>query len=148
MPDFQSDALYRLLGLDDWRLERLARHLQAKLHDPLSLSRAAELCGLETTYFSRYFRIHTGVNFSDWYREMRIERAKDLLRNQRAKVDGVWESVGYRHITTFERAFRKCTGTCPAEYRRAFRTSRQPRPQESPTTPQETITTAQQTLRR
>ena len=99
MPDFRSDALYQLLGLDDWRLERLARHLQAKLHDPLSLSRAAERCGLETTYFSRYFRIHTGVNFSDWYREMRIERAKDLLRNQRAK----WMVFGSRLAV---RAFR------------------------------------------
>jgi two-component system, response regulator YesN len=145
MPDFESDALHRLSDFDDWRLERLARYLQSNLHHPLSLARAAQLCGLETTYFSRYFRTRTGTNFSDWYREARIEKAKILLGKPRAKVDQISESAGYRNITTFERAFRRSTGMCPLEYRRSLRRPQQS-PQESPIASQETTIETQETL--
>jgi transcriptional regulator GlxA family with amidase domain len=123
MVDVRIDCLGQLRAIDDWRLERLARHLQANLHEPLSLSRAAELCALEMTYFSRYFRMRIGTGFKDWYRGLRIERAKALLANRRAKVDDVRKAVGYKHITTFERAFRKCTGVCPAEFKKSLRSA-------------------------
>jgi len=121
IPDVDVDSLFQLLAAADWRLELLLRYMQAEPTEPLSLSGAAALCRLETTYFSRYFRIHTGMTFSDWYRRLRIERAKVLLSDPRMKVDVVSGAVGYNHITTFERAFRKCTGICPAEYKRLLR---------------------------
>jgi two-component system response regulator YesN len=135
IPDVDVDSLFQLLADADWRLEQLLCYLKSNLSEPLSLSTAATLCRLETTYFSRYFRMHTGMNFSDWYRRVRIERAKALLSQPRMKVDAVSGAVGYNHITTFERAFRKCTGLCPAEYKRLLRSRR--RSAKSPITPQE-----------
>ncbi len=138
--DIDVDSLFQLLADADWRLEQLLLYLKSNLSEPLSLSTAATLCCLETTYFSRYFRQHTGMNFTAWYRRVRIERAKALLSQPRMKVDVVAGAVGYNHITTFERAFRKCTGLCPAEYKRLLRTRRRSRntsatPQEPPTSP-------------
>jgi transcriptional regulator GlxA family with amidase domain len=143
--DLHARGLSSLLALGDRRLDRLARHLATNLGQPLSLAKAAELCALETTYFSRYFRSRTGVNFTDWYRQLRIERAKALLTNQWTKVESVLEAVGYKHITTFERAFRKCTGVSPAEYRKSLRAARHGESQDSLSSPQGTTTRPQGT---
>lgn len=124
--DIDADSLFQLLADADWRLEQVLYYLKSNLSEPLSLSTAAALCRLETTYFSRYFRMHTGVTFRDWYRRVRIERAKALLSEPRMKVGVISGAVGYNHITTFERAFRKCTGLCPAEYKRLLRSRRHP----------------------
>lgn len=140
--DIDVDSLLQLIADADWRLEQLLTYLKADLSKPLSLSTAAALCRLETTYFCKYFRAHTGMTFINWYRRVRIERAKVLLSRPRMKVDAVSEAVGYKHITTFERAFRKCTGLCPAEYKKLSRT----RSQNSLTTTQETPSTRQETL--
>jgi transcriptional regulator GlxA family with amidase domain len=143
--DLHALALCGLAALADRRLDRLARHLATRLEQPLSLAKAAELCALETTYFSRYFRSRTGANYTDWYRQLRIERAKALLLNQCAKVDGVADAVGYKNITTFERAFRRCTGLSPVEYRKSLRPPRKFEPQNSPSSSQGTTTGPQRT---
>lgn len=117
----QRDRTRAFLLSDNWRLRRLSLYVEANLDKPLSLSGAASICGLEKTYFSRFFQAHTGMTFSLWNRLFRIERAKTLLRNTPWKVETIAEAVGFNNITTFERNFRKHTGTRPSEYRRAGR---------------------------
>lgn len=141
----RTDALKQISVINDWRLDRLVRYLEENLRWPLSLAKAAELCALETTYFSRYFQSRTGVNFTDWYRRLRVERAKTLLADQYAKVDTVFEAVGYKNITTFERAFRRCTGLCPGEYKRAVRSARRTQSQDSTRESQGTTGNPQET---
>jgi transcriptional regulator GlxA family with amidase domain len=108
----------------NWRLQRLARHVATNLEDSLSLARAAQVCGLERTYFCRFFRARVGMSFSEWTRRVRVERAKALLRGEHRSVLAVALAVGYRDITTFERNFRRCERLSPAEYRKLQRTTR------------------------
>ena len=108
----------------NWRLQRLMHHVATHVDDPLSLARAAEICGLERTYFCRFFRTHVGMLFSEWSRRVRVERAKTLLCGEHRSVLCVALAVGYRDITTFERNFRRCEQLSPAEYRRRHKTMR------------------------
>jgi transcriptional regulator GlxA family with amidase domain len=107
-----------LAATGNWRLQRLSRHAAAHANDPLSLARAAQICGLERTYFCRFFRAHVGISFSEWSRRVRVERAKTLLRSEHRSVLAVALAVGYKDITTFERNFRRCERLSPAEYRK------------------------------
>ena len=102
---------------EDPRLHRLLRHVKENLSRPVSLAEAAHLVGLERTYFSRFFRAAVGCTFSDWSRGLRIEKAKILLRRRGPTIFSVAISVGYQDITTFERAFKKQTGSSPRVYR-------------------------------
>lgn len=125
-----ASQLSEVLGIDltavaaNWRLRRLMNHVASHVDDPLSLARAAQICGLERTYFCRFFRAHAGILFSDWSRRIRVERAKTLLRGEHRSVLAVALAVGYRDITTFERNFRRCEQLSPAEYRKQHQTMR------------------------
>ena len=111
----------------DPRLERLSRHVLSNLSERLTLSRAAEVAGLERTYFSRFFHAVAGRTFSEWNRAIRMERAKALLLRRGPSILSIAITVGYTDITTFERAFKKYAGISPRAYRYAFGGSRRKR---------------------
>lgn len=95
------------------RLQRLERFVQTHYAEPLPLRTAAEVAGLEQTYFSRFFREKTGVRYSDWLRWVRVNRAIELLAQRDVSLTEVAFSVGFEHLGTFERACKKCTGLTP-----------------------------------
>jgi transcriptional regulator GlxA family with amidase domain len=113
-----------LMITGNWRLGRLIRHIAANAEDSLSLTRAAQICGLERTYFCRFFRVRVGMSFSEWNRRLRVERAKELLRGEHRSVLAIALAVGYKDITTFERNFRRCEQLSPVEYRKLQRRTR------------------------
>jgi transcriptional regulator GlxA family with amidase domain len=116
VPD--RSALRRLERVRDPRFHRLAIHVRKNLDKHLSLAQAAGIVGLERTYFSRVFRDLAGLKFSDWIRTVRIERAGELLSTSgRITIMSVALTVGYRDLTTFERAFKQCKGISPRDYR-------------------------------
>ena len=105
-----------------WRLQRLVLHVTTNFDESLSLAMAARICGLEKTYFCRFFQAQTGLKFSEWFRQVRIDRAKRLLLEHRCIAD-VAAAVGYRDVSTFERHFRKCEKLSPIQYRKRQRTN-------------------------
>ncbi len=101
----------------DPRLLRLIRYTEANLRERLTLSRAAEIVGLERTYFSRLFRIAAGCTFSCWNRAIRMKRAMSLLERRDDEILAIAFSVGYNDLTTFGRAFKTFGGVSPRTYR-------------------------------
>lgn len=85
----------------------------------VSLSDIAFCLNLERTYCSRAIRSVTGKTMSEWIREIRIERAKELLQDTQLSVTEIGFRVGYGDLTTFERNFHKLMGTSPFGFRRA-----------------------------
>ena len=90
----EHKALRRALIAPDTRFHRLARFVHENLEHPLSLGQAADVVGLERTYFSRAFRKSVGCTFSEWIRFVRIERAAACQPRPRlpAHVQLVWAS--------------------------------------------------------
>ncbi len=120
------DPQVHLILLDDSRLLPLLRYVERNLHVWLTLERAAQIVSLEPTYFSSEFRRVTGCTFRDWNRAIRIERAKRSLQKRGSTVLSIALSVGYRDLTTFERAFKKCVGMSPSAYRAKYVPPRRP----------------------
>lgn len=58
-----------------------------------------------------------GVSFNDLLAEIRMERAKRLLREGHRGIDDIAHSLGYSDPSNFGRAFRKWTGLSPSAYR-------------------------------
>lgn len=76
--------------------------------------------GFSPAYFSALFKKGTGEGFSKYLTEVRVNRAKELLRETDLPVTEICQAVGYSDRKHFTQTFHKMTGVNPAEVRRLY----------------------------
>lgn len=84
----------------------------------VSLDSISDILNINSSYFSMLFKKSVGVNFVDYLTELRINAAKDLLKDPFLAMSEVASMVGYESANYFTRVFKKNTGITPTEYRR------------------------------
>jgi AraC family transcriptional regulator len=107
-------------GLAPARLRRVVDLVHARLDAELSLQDMAESADLSVAHFSQVFRNSTGETPHGFVLRIRVERAKELLRADSARVIDVALACGFKTQQHFARAFRHVYGASPSEYRRSF----------------------------
>lgn len=85
--------------------------------DDLSQAAMAERAGISKDYFSRIFRSITGTNYSRWLNMIRMEKATELLADEKMTLTEVAMRSGFQSISSFNRVFRAEKGMAPGEYR-------------------------------
>ncbi|MRN53810.1 response regulator [Paenibacillus monticola] len=85
--------------------------------DELSLEKVAEYLQLSSSYLSNLFKKETGQNFIDYVTEVRIGRAKFLLKTTDCKISEIAREVGYGDEYYFSKVFKKNVGESPLKYR-------------------------------
>lgn len=83
----------------------------------LSLKEVADAVDLNTSYFSNYFKLKTGKNYTDYLLDVRMDHAIRLLSDPRNKVYEIGLLVGYEDVVSFGRAFKKKYKMSPKQYR-------------------------------
>ncbi len=83
----------------------------------LSLNEVAGQVNLSPSHFSTVFSQETGQTFKEYLTEVRIRRAKELLRSTTLKSFEISYQIGYSDPHYFSYVFRKHTGMSPKEYR-------------------------------
>lgn len=84
-----------------------------------SMEETAEELAMSREQLSRYFLLRFGLSFIRWRREIRVEEAKRILRdNKTIPTALVGEAVGISDKSNFRRQFKEITGYTPAEWRR------------------------------
>ena len=86
----------------------------------ITLEDVCGAAGFSPAYFSALFKKETGEGFSKYLTQVRINRAKELLRETGLSVAQVCEAVGYSDRKHFTQTFHKMTGVNPAEFRRLY----------------------------
>ena len=81
---------------------------------------ASRLC-ITPEYLSLQFHRETGEKFSDFIREFRIGKAKELLIRSHMKIFEIAERIGYSDAKYFSRVFKEYTGQLPADYRKTHK---------------------------
>lgn len=110
---------FNLRALDYYpRLRRVRDRLEQAIARPLSTAAAASLAGLNPCYFSTFFHAKVGMRFSEWSRQVRIERAMVILRSEDCPIGQVVRRVGYTGPRAFQRAFKRHTSMTPSQFRR------------------------------
>lgn len=71
-------------------------------------------------YLSAQFKKETGKTFRETVRDLRIEKAKELLIHTKWKVGEIAQMVGYSDPKYMSRVFREAAGVGPAEYRKIY----------------------------
>ena len=105
----------------DTRPIRTAKqYIQEHYADPLTLEWVSNIVGFSGSYFSSLFKKETGRNFLEYLSEVRMNRAKELLRETNLSVAEVCVRVGYSDLKYFTKSFKKATGLKPGEFRKLY----------------------------
>lgn len=91
--------------------------MHTRMEEELTLEQLAKEFGYSTYYLSRKFRNETGQPFKDYLRQIRLERAKFLLRNTDETILAIGERLQFCSQSYFSDTFRKVYGMSPTEYR-------------------------------
>ena len=86
--------------------------------EPLSIARLAGYLGLERTYFSALFKRETGLSPKEYLTRRRMERACELLAEQKLTPSEAAVRCGYGDLFQFSKAFKKFTGLPPSRWRK------------------------------
>ena len=101
------------------RLQYVAEYLDRSYTNDLSLPELASLAGMSVRSFTQKFRQETGTTPMRYVAELRLARAKHLLRHGSASITDAALAAGFRDSNYFSRQFRKSTGLSPREFRRS-----------------------------
>lgn len=95
----------------------IEKYIQKHFSDPtLGLVKISEEFGISKTYFSHMFKEKTGVNFSTYLENVRMNEAVRLIREGKLSDAELCTALGYTNLTTFRRAFKKVYGLTPNEF--------------------------------
>jgi YesN/AraC family two-component response regulator len=86
-----------------------------------TLEEVSEYAGYSPAYFSRIFKEDTGMTFSEFLNEIRIEKSKSLLLTSGLTIAQISTMLGYNDQSYFCRIFKNVTGTTPDRYRKRSR---------------------------
>lgn len=85
------------------------------------LEQICDMIGVSTSHFSMTFRRETGETFVRYLTLVRLEHAKDLLKNTELKSYEIAEAVGFAEPNYFSFCFKRLIGMSPSQYRREAR---------------------------
>lgn len=141
------DLLYKPFAIDDFRASvtrltlRTSRHhtpprtragvarvlsfLSEHVGQRVSLDDLAHVAALSRSHLSRMFRDAVGISLRTYVRNLRLERAQQMLtRSPGASLTDVALDAGFYDLPHFDKVFRERYGVSPSEFRRTRRHQR------------------------
>lgn len=98
-------------------VQRVVRFINEHYSERITLHEVAKTVFLNSSYLSIQFKKEMGKNFTDFLKNIRIEKAKALIRDTDMKAYEIGEYVGYTDYKYFSETFKAVTGCSPMEYR-------------------------------
>jgi AraC-like DNA-binding protein len=98
------------------RVEKVIALLREKLTEPPTLEEIGRAAGCSPFHLSRTFSAATGMTIPQYTRQLRLERAAELLKSGKFNVTEAALEVGYSSLSHFSQAFHEAFGCCPGLY--------------------------------
>jgi len=95
--------------------------LRTNLSNDISLAELAEQFGLSQRSFTRRFKVATGMRATEYWQQLRIESAKELLASSNLSIQEISYHVGYQDQGHLTRLFKQNLALTPKDYRAMVR---------------------------
>lgn len=101
-------------------LDGMIAYMEHHMDQKLSLERLSEEFHVSASYIKRLFSIYKQTGAMQYFTGLKLQRAKQLLRESDRNVSQIAEALGYDNVYYFCNVFRKHTKMSPLEYRRSI----------------------------
>lgn len=116
--DHQRLELSSRLRVTNSRVLKIVNAMERHLEQPLDNGELADLAGVSTRQMERLFKSLLGASPSEYYRNLRLSRARQLLRQTDMSVLDVAVATGFSSASCLSRRYRAHFALAPREDRR------------------------------
>lgn len=112
------------IGVQNPRLLLIIELMEANIGEPLSLADISEVTSISRRHVERLFRQHLGRSPARYYLDVRLERARRLLRHSNLPIVEVAIAAGFVSASHFSKRYRERYGVTPQADRREYEPER------------------------
>lgn len=98
-------------------IEHMKCWIDSRVTDTISLSELSSYFGYSPYYCSTKFHEMTGITIKSYWKQQRLERASQELKNSNLRILDIAIKYGYLSQESFTRAFVSRYGCTPKHYR-------------------------------
>lgn len=109
---------------DSRRILKVKNFISKNYMDELRLPELASLAGMSSSAFSRFFKLHTGRNISEYIIDLRLGYAARMLVDTAKSISEIGFDCGFNNLSNFNRIFKKKKGCSPSEFRESYHKKR------------------------
>jgi AraC-like DNA-binding protein len=109
---------------DSRRVLKVKNFISKNYMDEIRLNTLADIAGMSPSAFSRFFKLHTGRNLSEYIIEMRLGYASRMLVDTAKSIAEISFQSGFNNLSNFNRIFKKKKGCSPSEFRENYHKTR------------------------
>ena len=99
------------------RLGALMEYLNHGYGEKITAPQAAAMAGMSQSHFMRFFKRATGMTFVDYLTQLRVGKARQLLRDRTLSIAAISNLVGFADQSYFDKRFKERFGKSPRECR-------------------------------
>lgn len=111
------DAFQQEQNAPNYAVFQVEKYIRAHYNEELTLNTLADLVYLNPNYLSGIFAQTTGCTLNRYIKQIRMEKAQELLLNTNMKITDISQAVGYPNPSYFCKSFQKLYGTTPERFR-------------------------------
>lgn len=109
---------------DSRRILKVKNFISKNYMNELRLPELASLAGMSSSAFSRFFKLHTGRNISEYIIDLRLGYAARMLVDTAKSISEIGFDCGFNNLSNFNRIFKKKKGCSPSEFRESYHKTR------------------------
>ena len=100
------------------KIQQAVIYIRENYDKDLNMAVVSNYISMNYSLFSYAFKQYTGTNFVNFLKEIRMEKAKELLENTDLRIIEISQRIGYENEKHFMKIFKATCGVSPTEYRR------------------------------
>ena len=99
--------------------KKILAYIQEHYTEELSLTSLAEMYNISSSRLSTLIKKELGLSFSEYITARRMQKAKELLKDDSRSIEEIANAVGYHDYFYFTKVFKKTQGISPSKYRKS-----------------------------
>lgn len=116
-----QDAEGEIMAAGSFIVNNAMKYMEENYREKLKLQDVADQVYVSQWHLSKLLNRYKGQSFSDILNNIRIDKARELLKDPSLRIGDIADMVGFLDMAHFSRVFKKQTGISANEYRNGLK---------------------------